>query len=111
MKAIGYLLRLRCSERRSFGIKAATISRNRHDFGMVFEPFREAVSGPVRKEIDNVAEVHIDQNRSILLAFAPSPRRRTKKHSTQHTGSLLMNPFGDKKSGKDDSAGHEATSS
>jgi hypothetical protein len=73
MEAISYLLRLRCAERRSFGIKTATISRNRHDFGMMSEPFREAVRGPVREEVDNVAEFHIDQNRSILLAFAPSP--------------------------------------
>ena len=73
MEAIGYLLRLRCAERRYFGIKTATISRNRQDFGMALEPFREAVRGPVREEVDNVAELHIDQNRSILLAFAPSP--------------------------------------
>ena len=73
MEAIGYLLRLRCAERRPFGIKTATISRNRHDFGMVSEPFRETVRGSVREEVDNVADVHIDQNGSILLAFAPSP--------------------------------------
>ena len=73
MESIGYLLRLRCAERRPFGIKTATISRNRHDFGMVSEPFRETVRGPVGKEVDNVAEFHIDKNRSILLTFAPSP--------------------------------------
>ena len=38
VKAIGYLLRLGCPKRRSFGIKTATIPRNRHDFGMLFEP-------------------------------------------------------------------------
>ena len=73
MEAIGYLLRLRCAERRPFRLETTTISRNRHDFGMVAEPFRETVRGPVREEVDNVAEFHIDQNRSILLTFAPSP--------------------------------------
>ena len=73
MEAVGYLLRLRSAERRPFGIKTTTISRNRHDFGMMSEPFRKAVRGPVREKVDNVAEFHIDQNRSVLLAFAPSP--------------------------------------
>jgi len=38
---------------------------------MVSEPFRETVRGPVGKEVDNVAEFHIDKNRSILLTFKP----------------------------------------
>jgi hypothetical protein len=68
-----YLLRLRWSERRALGIKTATVARDRPDFGMLLEPFREALGGPVRKEIDDAAQVQIDQNGSVVLAFTPSP--------------------------------------
>src|SRR5450755_2507232 len=73
MEPVGYLLRLRCSERRALGIKTATVARDRHDFGMLLKPFREALGGPLRKEIDDAAQVQIDQNRSVVLAFTPSP--------------------------------------
>ena len=73
MEAIGYLLRLRCPEHRPFGIKTATISRDRHDFGMVPEPFGEALGGSIREEVHDAVQVQIDQNRSIVLTFAPSP--------------------------------------
>jgi hypothetical protein len=73
VKAIGYLLRLRRSQRRAFGIDAATISRNCHDFRMLLEPFGEALGGSIGKKIHDAVQVQIDQNRSVVLAFAPSP--------------------------------------
>ena len=39
MKAIGYLLRLRCTEIGALGVKTAPISRDRHDFRMLAKPF------------------------------------------------------------------------
>jgi hypothetical protein len=73
MEPIAYLLRLRGSERRALGIETATVARDCDDFGMLLEPFREALGGPVRKEIDDAAQVQIDQNGSLVLAFTPSP--------------------------------------
>ena len=73
VKTIGDPLRLRRPERRALGIDATPIPGDRHDFRMVPEPFGEAVSGSIRQKINNAVRVQIDQNRSILLAFAPSP--------------------------------------
>lgn len=47
MEPIGNLLRLRRPERRPFGIKTATISRDRCDFRMLLKPFREALDGAI----------------------------------------------------------------
>ena len=73
VEAICYLLSVRRSERRAVRIETATISRNRHDFGVLLQPLREALSGSIREEIDDTVQVQIDQNGSIVLAFAPSP--------------------------------------
>jgi len=73
VKAIGDLLRLRCPERRAFGIDTTTIPRDSHDRRMLLEPFGEALCGSISKKVHDAVQVQIDQNRSIVLTFAPSP--------------------------------------
>src|SRR4051794_11678791 len=73
MKAIGYLLRLRCPKRCAFGIDTAPIPRDRHDFGMPLEPFGKARGGSIRKKVHDAVQVQVDEDRSIVLALAPSP--------------------------------------
>ena len=73
MEPIGYLLRLRRSQCCAFGIQTATITRDRDDFGMLSEPCGEALGGPVRKKVHDAVQVQINQNGSIVLAFAPGP--------------------------------------
>jgi hypothetical protein len=60
VKAIGYLLRLRRAERRAFGIDATTIPRDRHDSGMLLEPFGEAFGGSIGKKVHDAVQVQID---------------------------------------------------
>jgi hypothetical protein len=38
---------------------------------MSLEPFRKALGGSVRQKLHHLMQVQIDQNRSVILAFAP----------------------------------------
>jgi hypothetical protein len=89
VKTIGDLLRLWCPEGRTFGIDAATIPRDRHDFRVLPEPFGEAVCISIRKKINNAVRVQVDKNRSILLAFSPSPIVDTQVVNREH-GKVLI---------------------
>jgi hypothetical protein len=40
---------------------------------MPLQPFGEALGGPVWEKVHDAVQVQVDQNGSILLAFAPSP--------------------------------------
>jgi hypothetical protein len=57
MEAIGYLLRLGSAPCGSVGIQAATVSRDRPDFGMLLEPFRQALGRPIRQYIGYPVQV------------------------------------------------------
>ena len=89
MKAIGYLLRLRRSQCCAFGIDAATVPRNRHDFRMLLEPFREALGGSIGKKVHDTMQVQIDQNCSVVLAFAPGPIIHAQVANGKDRGLLL----------------------
>jgi hypothetical protein len=73
VKPIGDLLLLRCAQGCPFGIQAAAITGDRYDFRMPLEPFRKALGGSVRQKLHHLVQVQIDQNRSVILAFAPGP--------------------------------------
>ena len=73
MEPIRHLLRLWCSQRCTFRIQTATIPRDRFDFRMLLQPFGEALGGPVWEKVHDAVQVQVDQNGSILLAFAPGP--------------------------------------
>jgi hypothetical protein len=40
---------------------------------MPLQPFGEALGGPVWEKVHDAVQIQVDQNGSILLAFAPSP--------------------------------------
>jgi hypothetical protein len=73
MEAVGDLLRLWCSQRRPFGVQAATIPRDGLDFRVLLQPGGEALSGSIREQVYDKMQVKVYQDRSIILAFAPSP--------------------------------------
>jgi len=89
VKAIGYLLRLRRSQCCAFGIDAATVPRNRHDFRMLLEPCGEALGGSIGKKVHDTMQVQIDQNCSVVLAFAPGPIIHAQVANGKDRGLLL----------------------
>jgi hypothetical protein len=40
---------------------------------MLLQPFGETLGGPVWEKVHDAVQVQVDQNGSIILAFAPSP--------------------------------------
>jgi hypothetical protein len=59
MEAVGDLLRLRCPQCRPFGIQAATIPRDGHNFRVLLEPGGETLSGSIREQIYDPMQVKV----------------------------------------------------
>src|SRR6516225_6521086 len=73
MKSIGDLLCRGRSEGRPFGIEATPITGDRYHLRMILQPFRKALAGPVRQQINDAVKIQVDQDRAVVLTFAPSP--------------------------------------
>lgn len=73
MEPIRDLLRLRRAQGGSLRIQPAAIAGDCGDFRVSLEPLRKAFGSPVRQQVQNAVQIQVDENRSILLPFAPRP--------------------------------------
>jgi hypothetical protein len=62
MEAVGDVLRLRSRERRPFGIQAATVPRDSHNFRVVLEPGGETLGGSIREQVYHSMSVKVYQD-------------------------------------------------
>src|SRR3954453_17991917 len=70
MPAIGNLERIRGTFCRPIGITARTVTAHNADGGILLEPGCERVGGPIRQHINRLMPFKIDDQRSIVVAFA-----------------------------------------
>jgi hypothetical protein len=73
MKAIGDLAGLRCSAFGAVSIETVPIAGDELYLRMISQPRLSACCGAVGQNIDHVSAFEIDDNRSVAVAFAPSP--------------------------------------
>ena len=69
MPPIAHLNRIRCSLTDAVRIGTGSIAGNHLNSGMLTQPLSEAVSLPIRQQVDHRIAFQIDQNGSITSAM------------------------------------------
>src|SRR5919199_4305562 len=91
MESVRDLFRRGRSECRALGIKSASITGDRYNLRVILQPFREALAGPVRQQINDAVKIQVDQNRAVVLTLAPGPVVNTE--IANRNGRVRRGPF------------------